>query len=179
MGVCSESTVPWCQSVRLRRGEAECACVLSLSATAEVIHSAVEAAGQHKEDLMEFLYADYHPYHPPSPPLRPPHTPTHTLTHTPLHPRCLLKGINLYSYWRKCLSVRKECHSVCYCHISLANMKVLLCSPQMCRSTDRDFRGLLAADPHTHTHTHTPHTVHTQHTPHTRSEEHTSELQSR
>lgn len=47
-----------------------------------VNHNYVKARGQQKLDLMEFLYADYA-------------TPTPTSTHD----QCLLKGINLYSYW--------------------------------------------------------------------------------
>lgn len=71
----SALTISWC----VERVQSQPSKAVS---TGVVNHNYVKARGQQKLDLMEFLYADYA-------------TPTPTSTHD----QCLLKGINLYSYW--------------------------------------------------------------------------------
>lgn len=116
----SALTISWC----VERVQSQPSKAVS---TGVVNHNYVKARGQQKLDLMEFLYADYA-------------TPTPTSTHD----RCLLKGINLYSYWggEKCLSWRRRREAQPCRHVTLANIKVFHSSPEMCPSTDRDFRGL-------------------------------------
>lgn len=125
----SALTISWC----VERVQSQPSKAVS---TGVVNHNYVKARGQQKLDLMEFLYADYA-------------TPTPTSTHD----QCLLKGINLYSYWGggKCLSWRRRREAQPCRHVTLANIKVFHSSPEMCPSTDRDFRGLPAAQPPPHT----------------------------